>query len=150
MSKDIKKLKFANYAIWVMLVLFAISSICWLRPRDTVTVNNFVTDKKVYSVGEEIFIESDSETHFTGKSIYDIRLLCDGGRYLLKGFTVTTSPTSLKQTRTSVGVIPAIPAPDKCVVQTKATHEVQILPFAKRDYFNTWQSNSFVVNKAKE
>jgi len=149
MSKELKRLKIANYFVWASLAIWILLWIVWFIPRQTVEVTDFRTTQESYRVGEELVVTSKGATYFDGQSTYDIRLNCDGGRYLLKSFTVTTKPSELKHSQTSVGVVPVIPTPDWCVVRTQATHTVQILPFIKKTYTNQWETNRFLVEAEK-
>lgn len=145
MSKETKRLRLANYFMWITLIVWGVTLALWLYPRQTVEVTDFRTERTEYRVGEEIITTANGETFFSGQSNYDIRLLCDKGRYLLKSFSVTTQKSMLKQIRSSIGIVPVIPTPDWCVVRTQATHTVQILPFVTRTYTNVWETNRFLV-----
>lgn len=150
MSKEVKRLKLANYFVWGLLFIWVFTLAVWFYPRQTVQVLDYQTTQDKYRVGEELFVTTKSEVFFNGVSNYDVRLLCDGGRYLLKSFEVTSTPTIHQPTRTSVGIVPVIPTPDNCVVRTQATHTIQVLPYLTRTYTNQWETNRFLVEAERE
>lgn len=139
-----------NILIWSMVLLMLCYLVLWIIPRQTVEVYDFKTNKEKYRVGEQILTTSRGETFFNGQSHYDIRLFCDGGRYLLRGFEVTTRKAPMQQTKTNVGNIPAIPTPDYCVVRTQATHTIQIAPFVTKTFTNQWETNRFLVEAGEQ
>lgn len=148
-KRKIRLLRVVNIAVWLTLAVFIGLLTLWYWPRETVVVDNFVTEFGEYRVGDEIRVTTDSTTEFSGRSLYDIRLLCDKGRYLLKSFEVATVPREMSMTNSSVGLVPLIPTPDTCVVVTQATHEVQLLPFLTKVYTNEWKTNRFKVEAMK-
>lgn len=149
MSKEVKKLKILNYIIWSLVVILIILFCFWFYPRNTVDVISYETEKLNYRIGDELYVLTESEIFFNGNSNYDVRLICDGGRYLLKSFEVTSVVSERKPGITKVGIIPLIPTPDNCVIRTQATHEIQIMPYITRTYTNVWETNRFLV-EAKE
>jgi hypothetical protein len=148
--KSIRIWQATNVLIWGMVLLMLCYLVLWIIPRQTVEVYDFKTNKEKYIVGEPILITARGETFFEGQSQYDIRLFCDGGRYLLRGFEVTTRKGPMRQTKTNVGNIPAIPTPDYCVVRTQATHTIQIAPFITRTFTNQWETNRFLVEAGEQ
>lgn len=140
-----KALNAVAITLWVFAGLFLVFIILWNYSRQTVLLEDYRTVQDEYNIGDEIFVTSKATVFMDGYSVYDHRLKCDKGRYLLKTLEVQSTPRETQPVKGSVGIVPDIPRPDTCVVITIKCHEINVIFGISRVYCNEAQTNRFKI-----
>lgn len=142
---QIKLLRIVSCLLWFMAGVIILTATLYHWPRKTVTYENLETDKLVYEIGGPIKTSAYIEVFFKGKTLYDVILECERGRYLLTNFEIPSTPMDRTLATREVGVIPIIPTPDNCKVVIMAVHDVEIGPFLTHSYIQEIKTNQLRV-----
>jgi len=137
----------AIFGIMVLLTLgLFVSIVIWFIPRDIVKLELKV-DPPVVSKAEGLKLQTTVETFVNGVSSYETILDCETGRFFLAQFESITTPTPPREEMILLEVNQIVPVGTECSVKTQGNHIIEVLPFASRTYFTSFESNKFIIEE---
>lgn len=142
-----------DYILTILLFGFAafliVGTVIYSLPRDVIDLQ-MTTRQTSYRLTDTIVTDNLFTTYRNADSEYTSTLVCTNGverRWFIQ--TIRSSSAPRPETKSvSEFALPANVIPeDSCHIEVRSIHEVEVLPFVKKNVFDKFESNKFSVGE---